>query len=121
MERPSGITETTWAMCALNLAVAYAAVDWHGAITASELVMPSVAMFARFVVFWFYWNGYNWARVLVLLSSVVGLWNLTHWMHVSTLIRVVIANQVALSVFLLYWLNTPGPRRYFDPRPTTIF
>ena len=32
-----------------------------------------------YVVLWFYWNGRNWARVLVLLNSVVTIFNLRYW------------------------------------------
>jgi len=70
----------------------------------------------RYAVLWFYWNGYSWARVLVLLGSLLGLWDLTAWMHVSAFVRILIAVKTALALFLLYWLNTRSLRDYFDPR-----
>jgi hypothetical protein len=75
---------------------------------------------ARFIVIWYYLNGYHWARIIVLLASLMALWNLTSWMHVTTVVRVVIALQVVMALFLLYWLNTRPAKDYFDPRPTTI-
>jgi hypothetical protein len=75
---------------------------------------------ARFTVIWFYWNGYRWARLVVLLVSLVALWNLTSWMRVTTFISVVIALQVAMGLFLLYWLNTPPVKTYFAEKPPTL-
>ena len=75
---------------------------------------------ARFIVIWFYLNGYHWARIIVLLASLRALWNLTSWMHVTTFVRFVIGLQVVLGLILLYWLNTRPARQYFDPRPTTL-
>ncbi len=75
---------------------------------------------ARFIVIWFYLNGYYWARILVIVFSLVAVWNLTSWMHVTTFVRTVIALKAVLGLLLLYWLNTRPAKKYFDPRPTTI-
>lgn len=118
--RPKGIVETTWALSILNLLVGVAAIDWSPPLDVSKLATSSIMAVARFVVIWFYLNGYPWARILVLLASLTALWNLTSWMHVTAFVRVVIALQAFLSLFLLYWLNTRQAKKYFDPRPTTL-
>lgn len=104
----------------LNLLVGYAAIDWRRSLDASSLVIVSLGVVARYIVVWFYWNGYNWARILVMLVSLAALWNLISWMHVTAFVRVVIALKAALGLFLLYWLNTLPIKKYFDPRPTTL-
>ena len=118
--RPTGISETTWAMSVLNLLVGYAAIDWHGQHVASSLALPLAMVVARYVVLWFYWDGYNWARILVLLASLAALWNLTSWAQLSAFIHVVVALKAALGIFLLYWLNTRNPKQYFDPKFATL-
>ena len=71
-----------------------------------------------YVVLWFYWNGRNWARVLVLLNSVVTIFNLRYWNSppaglLTTPNRFMIAVEAALGCFLLFWLNTRDVRKFF--------
>jgi hypothetical protein len=115
MERPRGITDITLALCVLNVVFGYLSINAN-----AGMVIPIIFVLARFVVLWFFWNGYNWARVLVWLASVISFANLTRWHDLGLFTRIAVANQLALSVFLLWWLNRPAVRRYFDPRPITI-
>jgi hypothetical protein len=118
--RPRGISETTWAMAAIDLLASYSAIDWHGPHFVSTFALRCLVFMGRCIVLFFYWEGYNWARILVLLASVAGLWNLTYWAHVGSLLRILIAVNATLGVFLLYWLNTRDLKKYFDPGPTTL-
>ena len=107
-------------MAALNLVVGFSGVNWHSPHLDGDFAFRLLVVVARFVVLWFYWNGENWARVLVLVASVATLWNLTLWAHATTYSRIIIAIVVALGLFLLYWLSTPAIKKYFDPKPTTL-
>ena len=41
----------------------------------------TIFIVAGYVVIWFYWQGRNWARVLVLLTSLLCLYNLRYFFH----------------------------------------
>ena len=73
---------------------------------------------------WCYWNGHNWARVLVLavsLLNVAGVLSSILDRNSSLLdlmghpLRFV---QLALACFLLYWLNTRPLRAWYSNSPT---
>jgi hypothetical protein len=69
-----------------------------------------------YIFIWFYWKGKNWARIGVLIFSVLNILNLRSWNTGSRLdgyrgfnaasFHITLAVRAALSVALLYWLNT---------------
>jgi hypothetical protein len=66
-------------------------------------------------------GGKNCARILVLLTSVVTIFNLRGWNPRSAALlktptRVLLASEFVLGVFLLVWLNTPSVRAFFKGR-----
>ena len=70
-------------------------------------------IFIGYIVIWFYWKGRNWARILVLLTSLLSLYNLHDWTRSGTMPRIMIGTEAILAVFLLYWLNTRQIRTFF--------
>ncbi len=78
------------------------------------LVMIVVVMKAcGLLCVWYYYQGRNWARIAVLLTSVWTLYNLRLLTHGHIPYRSVIAAEGLLGMFLLYWLNRPDIRRFF--------
>jgi hypothetical protein len=65
------------------------------------------------ICIWYYYQGRNWARVAVLLTSVWTLYNLRLLAHGNLACRVVVAGEGLLGLFFLYWLNTAEIRRFF--------
>ena len=67
-----------------------------------------------YVVLWYYYNGWKWARVAVMLTSFVILLN-NYWAigHVNSILKVVDIAQMLLAVFLLVWLNLSKAKAYF--------
>ena len=111
-ERPEGLAATTILMCITN-AMGWAIIDWthrHAGIT---FVLITITIAASYLVLWFYWRGKNWARILVLLNSLLCLYNLRFWNHGGVMTRVMIGAEAALAIFLLYWLNTQKVRAFF--------
>ena len=80
-----------------------------------------------YVMLWFYWEGRNWARRLVLFVSIVALFDLVFLfrppVHSPARIlkydTVVIVNAL-FGVFLLYWLNRADVRQWFKARPDSL-
>jgi hypothetical protein len=104
-------------MCFFNLAGVVFYEPMEG-----ESVATSVAFFAviyllvagvSFVVLFFFWRGHNWARWLVLATSILALYNLTELSSVGWVQAVVIVSEAVLGAWLLYWLNTGSARAFF--------
>jgi hypothetical protein len=66
-----------------------------------------------YFVIWLYWEGHNWARILILLTSVLCLYNLRYFSHARIAVRFMIGSEALLAVFLLFWLNTPKVKSFF--------
>lgn len=107
-----GLKETTILMCIFNLA-AYVFVDPKSPYLAIGLAVGTTIVILSFVILWHYWNGKNWARVLVMITSLVSILNLlgirNHNMAQATLIVL----EAALGVYLLWWLNVREVKSYF--------
>jgi len=104
-------------MSLLN-ALGWAIIDWR-APTARTVFLTNTAMIlAGYVVIWFLWQGRNWARILVLLTSVLALVNLLTWGKLGIVGDLMIGSEAALAVFLLIWLNTANVRAYFKMNST---
>ena len=78
----------------------------------------NVAMIAiGYAVLLRYRHGRNWARWMVMLSSLSTLWNLHYLWHPSAtfndLKRVMLVTEAPLGAFLLVYLNLQQVRRWF--------
>lgn len=104
--RPNGLTELTLLIGALNLT---------GFLFIAELEVRWIpyAVIGRFIVLWYFWEGRNWARWLLLLNSVLSLYNLFMLKDASPLQGAILVMETILGGFLLYWLNTETVRAYF--------
>jgi hypothetical protein len=78
-----------------------------------------VVLVGGYVVLWFFWQGRNWARWLVLFTSLVALFNLTLLGLAfvrgvaTTFLQIVVVIEAAFGAFLLYWLNTAPVKAFF--------
>jgi len=120
MPRPRGLILTAWIMVFLNTA-AWILQYWpHHYVFrhASTAVVVGLLMFTArvfaFACIFYYAQGRNWARILVLVTSVGTLLSSLVYKGSasSTPAGIIGACWVILSVFFLYWLNT-GPVRGF--------
>jgi hypothetical protein len=111
-ERPKGLTATAIFMSITN-AMGWAIIDWSEPHAHAIFVIFTVIIAINYVVIWFYWKGRNWARILVLLTSLLCLYNLRHWNHSGIAGRVMIGAEAILAIFLLYWLNTLTLRAFY--------
>jgi hypothetical protein len=71
------------------------------------------------VCIWYYYEGRNWARIAVLVTSLWTIYCLRLPGHGNAVCRSLIASEALLGLFFLYWLNTPTLRRFFQSAPAT--
>jgi hypothetical protein len=119
--RPRQLLAITVAMGILNLtcflspkrAPYFAATLW------AEILVALVG----YLILWFFWKGKNWARISVLLASVLSVINLIELLHpygnVIVYDSIVIAWALA-GFFLLYWLNLADVREWFTKGKTAF-
>jgi len=119
MERPRGISFTAALMCACN-ALGWFTVDWHKPQAMSTFAVFTMLILIGYLFLWFYWKGYNWARIAVLLTSVLTIYNLRYWREGKTANRFMIGVEALLGIFLLFWLNTSRIREYFKAGGRTV-
>ena len=78
-----------------------------------EVIVGSVIIGLSYVVLWHYWKGKNWARIVVLIGSVIIVLNLLALPSASTLQMVALVLRALLAGFLLIWLNRSPVREFF--------
>ena len=116
-QRPARLGAAALLLCVLNIAgvVFYEPLD--GAPTLMSLVVFGVVFgfiaAISFVVIWFFWRGRNWARWLVLATSVLAVLNVSLIPSSSRGAQLLIGLEAAVAIWLLYWLNTRDVSRYF--------
>lgn len=113
--RPKVVTTTTWLMAVLNI-LGYALLwDVRGPKSAiiGVAVIFTFLIAIGYVVLWFFWRGHNWAGILVLLTSLLCLYDLRSFSGANLIVKVMLIGGAAVAVFLLSWLNTKPAKLYF--------
>ena len=111
-ERPRWLTATAVCMSITN-AMGWAIIDRSRRDAKLVVAVFTVTILIGYVVIWFYWRGKNWARILVLLTSLLCFYNLHSWTRDALPARIMISAEALLAVFLVYWLNTRAAREFF--------
>ena len=121
MNRPRGLLLTAWIMVALNITAWILQYRPHPAHRA-PLHTFTVALFTlalvvirigAFVCIFYYVRGRNWARIAVLLTSVLAILGLFRLNHEATVDLISAVAWGILGIFFLYWLNTRPVREFF--------
>src|SRR5438132_12045843 len=128
MNRPRGLLLTAWIMVALNITAWILQYRPHLAhrvpLHTFTVVLFTLALvvirIGAFVCIVYYVRGRNWARIAVLLTSVLSILYLLRLNHEDAPGRVVSAAWGLLGVFFLYWLNTRSVREFFKRGGATI-
>lgn len=110
--RPKGITETAVLMSLTN-ALGWLLVDWSKPHASTIFALFTVFILVGYLVIWFYWKGRNWARILVLPTSLLCLYNLRYFNRAGITERITIAAEAVLAVFLLFWLNSHRVKAFY--------
>ena len=112
MERPKGISITALLMSVCNT-MGWFIVDWTKPHAGFIFTIFTILIVAGYVFVWFYWKGRNWARIAVLLTSILGVFNLRYFSRGNSTSKVMVVSEALLGIFLLWWLNTQSVRAYF--------
>jgi len=112
--RPRFLLEITLAMAVLT-PFDYLLIDWDDHATlVSSVATTSFLNLLGFLVLWFFWNGRNWARWLVLSGVPFAVWDLIRlWPSAEPIVRIYVLTGATVYLFSLFWLNTPAVRSYF--------
>jgi hypothetical protein len=88
-------------------------------LTGNEKARSIEIVIFSFIIIFSYWvlfkfqKGFNWARILVMITSGVAVFNLLFLMNYGLFLQVVIVIEAFLGIYLLYWLNTNLIKAYF--------
>jgi hypothetical protein len=114
--RPKVVTVTTWLMAFSSL-LTYSALyrrPYPRDVLLGMYVILTVLVVLSYFVLWFYWHGKNWARILILLASLVCFYNLSLLTSAKSGIeRSMLVGDAILAAFLVYWLNTSEAKACF--------
>jgi len=97
----------------LTNALGWFIVDWSSPHAAATFWLHTIFIFVGYLVIWSYWRGRNWARLLVLLTSLLCLYNLRYFFRGGTVERVMVGSEGILAAFLLFWLNSRPAKSFF--------
>jgi drug/metabolite transporter (DMT)-like permease len=125
MNRPKGLLVTAWIMVALVVAGWLRGNYWPPRTQPAHLhtftiVLVLVVRITAFVCIFYYAQGRNWARIVVLATSVLMILSLIQLRHENALGQVTGAFAALLGVFFLFWLNTRSVREFFKRGAATI-
>jgi hypothetical protein len=118
MSKPTGIT-----VSALLMMLSLVAGLVMSYIQGDKSVIFWAVIIALSVIIYFYWTAHNWARMLVLIYSLLCVIPVRLIHHQWVLVRFswITAGQTLLAIYLLWYLNTRPIRAWFagssmDPR-----
>jgi drug/metabolite transporter (DMT)-like permease len=83
-------------------------------------VIGLVIRIVAFICIFYYVQGRNWARIAVLLTSIVAILSLIQLRHEDVPGQIIGTIVGLLGVFFLYWLNKRSVREFFKGRAATI-
>jgi hypothetical protein len=89
---------------------------------ATTLWSEILVVLAGYLVLWFFWKGKNWARISVLIASVLAVLNLIALIHPHGNVIVydsIVTAWALVGFFLLYWLNLADVREWFKNKKKT--
>lgn len=117
MERPRGIVVTTWLAGLMNLLGIFVVV-WL-VPDSQEFAAAAVTVLIGISAVWCYWMGKDWGRWIVLLESLLFVWNVKYVERddaTATDITLMIV-EFLLAIFFLVYLNRKPVRAWFESTP----
>jgi hypothetical protein len=131
MSRPTGVTVSALLMLLFivaGLILTYThAVSTNGTIPISPSISTATshafiwgASAVSAIIVYFYWSAHNWARILVLIQSVLCLvpfHKQPHHQWVLVRLSVFTVGDALLAIYLLWYLNTRAIRIWFAGQP----
>ncbi len=113
--KPKGLKETTIIMCIFNIC-GFAFLDPLSRDFYIHIIFGILIIGFSYFVLWQYWKGKNWARILVIITSIIALINLIGFMEQNLIQKIIVLSEAIFACYLLYWLNRKEIKSYFRNR-----
>ena len=113
MTRPRGLTATAVVVALYDL-VWYVVFHWTGHNTLPQIVVSTGGVWLWLGLLWYYCHGSNWARLMMIWFSVLGVGDLVYW-NQNGVSRPMLGFNAMFGAFLIWWLNTKRVRTFFRP------
>jgi hypothetical protein len=111
--KPKGLIETTIIMCIFNVC-GFVYLDSSMGHLAIQIIIGLLIVGISYIILWYYWRGKNWARILVIITSIIALLNLFDLANQNVIQQILTLSEAVLACYLLYWLNTRKVKLYFS-------
>tara|TARA_R110001583_G_scaffold63217_2_gene185280 strand:- start:5230 stop:5589 length:360 start_codon:yes stop_codon:yes gene_type:complete len=115
IKRPQHLDTFTYLMGILNL-TGYLFVTGGEETKTMEYVLVTLIILFSYWCLYYFQKGAAWSRILVLIASVLVLFNLFGIFFSSTWVQFVLVVEASLGASLLYWLSTKPVRIYFSTK-----
>ena len=112
IKRPQHIDTFTYLMGILNL-TGYLFMSGGEETKTMEYVLVTLIILFSYWCLYHFQKGAAWSRILVIITSVLTLFNLIGLFFTSPLLQIILLVEAALGASLLYWLSTKPVRNYF--------
>jgi hypothetical protein len=114
--KPEKLKVVTLLLCLFNL---YGVIELFFLNTGSEsfryvAAAAVIVVMLSYLVIAFFWQGKNWARLLVMAAALISIPNIYNFERFHIVSKFVIGGEFVFALFLLYWLNTKKIKDYFS-------
>ncbi len=114
--KPGKLKLITIVLCLFNL---YGIIGLFFLNTASEYfkyvsAAAVVIVLLSYIVIAFFWQGKNWARLLVMFAALLSIPNIYNFQLLHVVSKFIIGAEFIFALYLLYWLNTKLVKEYFS-------
>jgi hypothetical protein len=114
-EKPKWLRETTILMGIFNID-GLLFLNQNTKYFGVHIFLLTLLISVSYFVLWYYWNGRNWARILVMFGSILSLVNPLYIKKYPFTHDCFLLAEALLGLFLLWWLNTQPAKTYFSNR-----
>jgi len=115
VKRPKKLDTYTYLMGILNL-TGYLFITGHEETKTIEYAIVTLIIIFSYWCLYKFQRGYNWARILVIIASVLSIFNLIGIFISDLLVQLILIVEATLGACLLYWLSSEPVKTYFKTR-----
>ena len=92
----------------------YAVFHWTGHNSLPQIVVSTAGLGLAFFLLWYFWRGFDGARLLMIFCSALAVGDLVYW-NDSDVSKPLLEVRALLGAIFIWWLNTKRIRTFFRP------